>query len=228
MKILAIESAALSAGAAVMEDGKLLSEQFINCGLTHSQTLLPLVDAALKGAGRCIRDMDAVAVSAGPGSFTGVRIGMGTAKGLALGAEKPVILVPTLLALAYNVAYYDGFIVPIMDARRGEVYTATYYCQDGEMREITPMRAIPVTALLEELDTAMFVGDGVMVHRDTISEKMGEWAQFAPAHLLYERASSVAMAAEGISPVSPHDAAPFYLRLSQAEREYMEKNGEKA
>ena len=228
MKILAIESAALSAGAAVLEDGKLLAEQFINCGLTHSQTLLPLVDGVLRSAARRMEDMDAVAVSAGPGSFTGVRIGMGTAKGLALGAEKPVILVPTLLALAYNVAYYDGFIVPIMDARRGEVYTATYYCQDGEMREITPMRAIPLTVLLEELDTAMFVGDGVAVHREKISEKMGEWAQFAPTHLLYERASSVAMAAQEIKPVSPHEAAPFYLRFSQAEREYLEKNGEKA
>lgn len=228
MKILAMESAALSAGAAVMEDGKLLSEQFINCGLTHSQTLLSLVDGVLKSAARRMEDMDAVAVSAGPGSFTGVRIGMGTAKGLALGAEKPVICVPTLLALAYNVAYYDGFIVPIMDARRGEVYTATYYCQDGKLEEIQPMRAMPLAALLEELDAAMFVGDGVTVHRAVIEEKMGEWAQFAPAHLLYERASSVAMAAETLSPVSPHEAAPFYLRLSQAEREYMEKNGEEA
>lgn len=228
MKILAIESAALSAGAAVLEDGKLLSEQFLNCGLTHSQTLLPLVDGALSGAGKKIEDMDAVAVSAGPGSFTGVRIGMATAKGLALGAEKPVICVPTLLALAYNVAYYDGFIVPIMDARRGEVYTASYYCQDGELQEIAPMRAMPLTALLAELDTAMFVGDGVAVHRDKIKEEMGEWAQFAPAHLLYERAASVAMAAESLKPVSPHVAEPFYLRLSQAEREYMEKNGEKA
>lgn len=228
MKILAIESAALSAGAAVVVDDTLKSEQFLHNGLTHSETLLPLLDAALRGADLTMRDIDAVAVSAGPGSFTGVRIGMGTAKGLALGAEKPMLCVPTLLALVYNVLYYDGFIVPIMDARRGEVYTATYYCQSGELKEITPMRAIPLRTLLEEVDTAMFVGDGVPVHRAAIEEALGEWAQFAPPHLLHHRASSVAMASRSLSPISPHEAEPFYLRLSQAEREYLEKNGEKS
>lgn len=226
MNILAIESAAQSAGAAVVCGDKLLSEQFLNNGLTHSQTLLPLVDAALSAAGKTVQDMDAVAVSAGPGSFTGVRIGMGTAKGLALGAEKPIILVPTLMALAYNVVSYSGIIVPIMDARRGEVYTATYHAENGVLEEITPMRAIPLVSLLEELDTALFIGDGVPVHRETIRKAMGDAATFAPAHLLYHRASSVAMAAQNIAAVSPHEAAPFYLRLSQAEREYNEKHME--
>lgn len=223
MNILALESAALSAGAAVWEDNLLKSEQFVNCGLTHSQTLLPLVDAALSAAGKTVADMDAIAVSAGPGSFTGVRIGMGVAKGLALGAGKPIICVPTLLALAYNVSAFPGDIVPIMDARRGEVYTATYRWKDGKMKEVHPMRAIPLKRLLEEVDGAIFVGDGVEVHRAAISEVKGEKAEFAPAHLCYERAASVAMAALGIPPVSPHAAAPFYLRLSQAEREYMER-----
>ncbi len=223
MNILALESAALSAGAAVLEDGILKSEQFVNSGLTHSQTLLPLVDAALAGAGKTVADMDAIAVSAGPGSFTGVRIGMGLAKGLALGAGKPVICVPTLLALAFNVSAFPGEIVPIMDARRGEVYTATYRWGNGRMKEVRPMRAMPLSEVLEEVEKAIFVGDGVSVHRAAISAAKGECAQFAPAHLCYARAASVAMAALSIEPVSPHAASPFYLRLSQAEREYMEK-----
>ena len=223
MKILAIESAAKSAGAAVLCGGKLLSEEFINCGLTHSQTLMPLVDAALSRAGVSIGEIDGVAVSAGPGSFTGVRIGLGTAKGLALGIEKPLYPVPTLLALAYNVISYKGIIAPIMDARRGEVYTATYRSDGKALEEITPMRAIPLSDLLEEVEEAMFVGDGVEVHREKIIEKLGEGAHFAPDHLLHHRASSVGIAAMTVAPRSPHEAEPFYLRLSQAEREYMEK-----
>lgn len=223
MNILAIESAAQSAGAAVYSGDKLISEQFLNNGLTHSQTLLPLIDAALSAAGRKIEDMDAIAVSSGPGSFTGVRIGLATAKGLALGIGKPILPVPTLLALAHNVASYEGVIVPIMDARRGEVYTATYRAEGGVLREICPMRAMPLSGLLPELDTALFVGDGVPVHKEKIMAEMGGRAQFAPAHLLYHRASSVALAAKDVEPISPHRAEPFYLRLSQAEREYLEK-----
>ncbi|MBQ7036528.1 MAG: tRNA (adenosine(37)-N6)-threonylcarbamoyltransferase complex dimerization subunit type 1 TsaB [Clostridia bacterium] len=223
MKILAIESAAKSAGAAVFCGSTLLSEQFINTGLTHSQTLMPLVDAALSLAGVSIGEIDGVAVSCGPGSFTGVRIGLGTAKGLALGAGKPLYSVPTLLALAYNVVSYKGMIVPIMDARRGEVYTATYRSDGETLTEITPMRAIPLSDLLEEVEEAMFVGDGVMVHKAAILDKMGERAHFAPDHLLHHRASSVGLAAMAVEPKSPHEVEPFYLRLSQAEREYMEK-----
>lgn len=223
MKILAIESAAKSAGAAVLCGSTLLSEQFVNTGLTHSQTLMPLVDAALSSAGVPIGDIDGVAVSCGPGSFTGVRIGLGTAKGLALGIGKPLYPVPTLLALAYNVITYEGIIAPIMDARRGEVYTATYRSENGKLTEITPMRAVPLAVLLEELSEAMFVGDGVEVHRETIRAKLGERAHFAPAHLLHHRASSVGLAAMAVEPKSPHEVEPFYLRLSQAEREYMEK-----
>lgn len=225
MNILALESAALSAGAAVLCDGVLKSEQFVHNGLTHSQTLLPLADAALKEAGASIGDIDAVAVSAGPGSFTGVRIGMGTAKGLALGADIPMILVPTLLALAHNVQAYEGVIVPLMDARRGEVYTATYLAKNGKIEEITPMQALPLAALLPQLDTAIFVGDGAAVHREKILEVMGERARFAPPQLMQHRAGAVAVAAMDLPTVSPHEAAPLYLRLSQAEREYLEKNG---
>lgn len=225
MNILALESAALSAGAAVLCDGILRSEQFVHNGLTHSQTLLPLVDAALTAAGVKMQEIDAVAVSAGPGSFTGVRIGMGTAKGLALGADIPMIPVPTLLALAHNAQAYEGVIVPLMDARRGEVYTATYLAGNGKIEEITPMQALPLSELLPQLDTALFVGDGAAVYREKIREEMGERARFAPLHLMQHRAASVAVAAMHLPSVSPHEAAPLYLRLSQAEREYIEKNG---
>ncbi len=226
MNILAIESSALSAGAAVLSDGILKSEQFVQNGLTHSQTLLPLIDGALSAAGIVANDIDGVAVSAGPGSFTGVRIGMGTAKGIALGLGVPLYPVPTLLGLAYNMAGHEGVIVPLMDARRGEVYTATYKSEKGNLLEITPMRAVPLETVLKELDTAIFVGDGAAVYREKILEYMGERAKIAPAHLMHHRACSVAMAAAGVTPVSAHEAAPFYLRLSQAEREYLEKNRE--
>ncbi len=226
MNILAIESSALAAGAAVLANGVVKSEQFVHNGLTHSQTLLPLIDGALSAAGMSAKDMDGVAVSAGPGSFTGVRIGMGTAKGLALGLGVPLYPVPTLLGLAYTMAGYEGVIVPLMDARRGEVYTATYKSEKGTLSEITPMRAVPLETVLKELDTAIFVGDGAAVYKERIMEIMGDRASFAPAHLMQHRASSVAMAAQSILPVSAHEAAPFYLRLSQAEREYLEKNGE--
>ena len=225
MNILAIESAAKSAGAAVLCGDVLRSEQFLNTGLTHSQTLLPLIDGALAGAGLTMADIDGVAVSAGPGSFTGVRIGMGTAKGLALGAGIPVFPVPTLAALAQNVVSYNGIIVPMMDARREEVYTAVYRAEDGVLTPVSPMEAVALADLLQRLDTALFVGDGAEVHREKILRALGTRAKFAPAHLMHHRASSVAQAAKTLSPVSPHEASPFYLRLSQAEREYIEKNG---
>ncbi len=170
-------------------------------------------------------DIGGVAVSAGPGSFTGVRIGMGTAKGLALGAGIPLFPVPTLTALAQNVASYHGIIVPMMDARREEVYAAVFMAEDGVLTPVSPMEALPLSDLLARLDTALFVGDGAEVHREKIERILGSRAKFAPAHLMHHRASSVAMVAKSLAPVSPHEASPFYLRLSQAEREYIEKNG---
>ncbi len=225
MNILAIESAAKSAGAAVFCNGVLLAESFLNNGLTHSVTLMEAVDTVLGKAGKTVADMDVIGVDAGPGSFTGIRIGLGTAKGLALGADKKIAPVSSLLSLAYNVSAAEGqIVVPIMDARRGEVYTATYKIEGGVPKEIVPMRAMPLLDLLEETETALFVGDGTEVHRQTISEKMGARACFAPPHLTHHRASSVAMAATAVKAVSVHAAAPIYLRLAQAEREWNEKH----
>ncbi len=225
LNILAIESAAKAAGAAVFCDGELLAESFLNNGLTHSCTLMREVDAVLSKAGKTLLEMDVIAVDAGPGSFTGIRIGLGTAKGLALGADKKIAPVSSLFALAFHAAGAEGQqVVPIMDARRGEVYTATYQIQGGVPTEVVPMRAIPLAKLLEELDTAIFVGDGVPVHRATILEKMGNRAQFVPSPLCHHRAFGVGMAAHYTKAVSVHDAAPIYLRLAQAEREWNEKH----
>lgn len=226
MNILALESAAKAAGAAVLCDGKLVAEQFTNNGLTHSCTLMEMADAALSAAGMGVDKIDIIAVDAGPGSFTGIRIGLGTAKGLALGAEKPIVCVSSLLGLAMNAAGTEGTVVPLMDARRGEVYTATYEMEKGIPREIVPMRAVPLRTVLTELKEATFVGDGAEVHRDLILEIMGDRARFMPPHLLHQRAASIGVAAQFEKTVSVHDAAPIYLRLPQAEREWNEKNNQ--
>lgn len=228
MNILGIESSATAAGAAVISGDKLLSECFVNCGLTHSQTLLPLIDKALCSAGITINEIDAIAVSAGPGSFTGLRIGVGTAKGLAMPCGKPVIPVPTLLALAQNVSCAQGIIAPIMDARRGEVYTALYKSEKGTLTEIMPMTAMPLTELLKKLpDGATFVGDGVEVHKNTIINTLSDKAQFAPLNLLHQRASSVAFAATQLQSISAEELVPIYIRKPQAEREFDEKENKK-
>jgi len=229
LNILGIESSAVSAGAAVVSDKKLISECFLNRGLTHSQTLMPLIDAALKNAGMTINDIDLIAVSAGPGSFTGLRIGVGTAKGLAMPGDKLTAAVSTLKGLAYNLPTVSGIIAPIMDARRGEVYNTLYKWEGDKLLEVAPMRALPVTELANELlqSGAVFVGDGVPVHKQTLTELLGDKAQFAPEHLMYQRASSVAMAAEGMAGIPADDLLPIYIRKPQAERELEEKENKK-
>ena len=226
MIILALESSALSCGAAVSADGKLISECFMNTGLTHSETLLPLVDTVLKNASLTVNDVDLIAVSTGPGSFTGLRIGVGTAKGLALGAGKKCVGVSTLKALCYNVSAPDILISPIMDAKRGEVYNALYKFKEGKLTEICSMRALPLSDLLSEInEDVIFVGDGVNVFKAQIKEALGEKAHFAPDNLVFERASSVAAAALEEEPVSANDLVPRYIRKSQAERLFDEKAG---
>lgn len=229
MNILAVESSAVAAGAAVVGDGVLKSEAFAMNGLTHSQTLMVLIDEAIKSAGLKIGDIDRFAVSTGPGSFTGLRIGVGTVKGLALATEKPAAGISSLLGLAYNVSAYSGIVCPIMDARRGEVYNALYFSQNGMMTEIAPMRAIPAEELAKELSgkEVMFVGDGVPKHRELLENILGDKALFAPAHLLYQRASGIAMASLKAEFKTGEELLPVYIRKPQAEREYEERNGYK-
>ncbi len=225
MIILGVECSALSAGAAVLENGKLVAENFVNCGLTHSETLMPMIDSALKMAGKDIDDVDLIAVSDGPGSFTGLRIGIGTVKGLAMGAGKKVLGVSPLRALCFGVKGFGGKIAALMDARRGQVYCAVYKWESDKLTEITEPSAMPLSELLMSLkdEEVMYVGDGASAFKEEIKEKQGNNAYFPSESFLFQRASFIAAAAEGHEGIDEKLLQPFYLRRPQAERERLEK-----
>ena len=222
MKILALETSAKSVSTAVVENGAPLAYAYQCTGLTHSRTLMPMVDAMLKNAELTLGDMDAVAVAAGPGSFTGLRIGIAAVKGLAWAADKPCFGVSTLEAMAQNLAHMDGLLVCAMDARRNQVYNALFEAKSGVLTRLTPDRAIAVTALAEELRgetrRLLVLGDGGRLCRDGLAQ-LGVESELAPAQLLYQNAVGVGLAAEHGTPVSAQELAPVYLRISQAERE---------
>lgn len=222
MKILALETSAKSVSVAVTEDGVPLASSYQNTGLTHSRTLMPLLDAMLTSSGLELQDMDALAVAAGPGSFTGLRIGVSALKGLAWAAEKPCCGVSTLEAMARNLAHMDALIVCAMDARRNQVYNALFEAKNGVLTRLTPDRAIAVAELAEELRgetrRLLVLGDGGRLCRDGLAQ-LGVESELAPAQLLYQNAVGVGLAAEHGTPVSAQELAPVYLRISQAERE---------
>jgi len=229
MIILGVECSALSAGAAILKDGVLVSESFVNCGLTHSETLMPLIDKALSDAKITLNDVDKIAVSNGPGSFTGLRIGVATVKGLAMGAGKKVCGVSSLLALCYNVPCVQGLIVPMMDARREQVYCAIYERCGENLREVMPMCAMALSDLLEKVgDGATFVGDGAAAFKNKITEKIGDKALIPSENLIFQRASSIATAAQYIEEIDEKQLESIYLRMPQAERERLEKENGKA
>lgn len=229
MKILALDSSGLVASAALVEDDVLVAEYTMNYKKTHSQTLLPMLDELKKAVSLDLSALDAIAVAAGPGSFTGLRIGAATAKGLGLALDKPLIAIPTVDALAYNL-YETGentVICPVMDARRQQVYTGIYCFENHELKILKEQDAIPVTRLLEELNqmgkNVVFLGDGVPVYKEEIEKNCKVPFTFAPAHLNRQRAGAVAALAEKYyREGKTQDAAehqPDYLRVSQAERE---------
>lgn len=232
MKILALESSGLVASVAVMEDQKMIGEFTTNFKKTHSQTLLPMLDELIKTLDMELSDIDAIAVSKGPGSFTGLRIGSATAKGLGLALNKPLIPVPTVDALAYNLCGSAHLICPMMDARRQQVYTGLYAFENGHFKVVLPQRAVPVEEIIDEINqrgrSVIFLGDGVPVYKTLIESSVKTEYQFAPAHLAYQRAGALGALAqiyysEGkIESASAH--RPDYLRVSQAERELMEKD----
>lgn len=230
MRILALETAAKAVSAAVTEDGKVLAAAYQDTGLTHSRTLMPLVELLLRNTGLTPADLDAVAVSAGPGSFTGVRIGVSAAKGLAWAADKPCAAVSTLAALARNVAFMDGLVVCAMDARRQQVYNALFEAKNGRLTRLTEDRAIALSGLAEELRgdprPKTILGDGGKLCYDFLTEA-GIPCRLAPAHLVKENAVSVALEAEELAKngglVSAQELAPVYLRPPQAERLRTEK-----
>lgn len=230
MKILAVESSGMVAAVAVVRDGRLMGEFLLDHKKTHSQQLMPLIDQLLNNLDMGLKDIDVLAVSKGPGSFTGLRIGLATVKGLAQSLDKPVIGVATLDGLAYNLLSRDGLICPIMDARRDQVYTAIYR-SDGELERLTDYMAIPVTELIQRLNSfdepVIFNGDGVLVYQDMIKKEMGDKALMAPTNHLMQHASSIACIAfkmlESGNTHSYIDLVPFYLRKSQAEQKFAAK-----
>lgn len=230
MRILAFESSAKAASVALMQDGVLLAESFQNNGKTHSATLMPMAQQVLMDCGLTAAELDAVAVAKGPGSFTGVRIGVAAAKGLAWGAEKPVCGVSTLEAMATQLSMQAGIICPVMDARRGQVYNALFQSDGKTLTRLTSDRAISLEDLKKDLEkaekTIFLVGDGTKLCYNTLSEALPHLT-LPPAHLEMQRASGVAMAAERLAQQgglqAPGELVPSYLRLSQAERERLEK-----
>lgn len=227
MRILAIDSSGLVASVAVVEDQMLLAEYTVNYKKTHSQTLLPMLDTIVKMIELDLQTIDAIAVAAGPGSFTGLRIGGATAKGLGLALDKPLISVPTVDALAYNLFDAAGVICPIMDARRNQVYTGIYQFCDGQLTVIQEQTAVDINEIAERLNiigkNVIFLGDGVPVYRETIGEQMKIPYTFAPAHVNKQRAGAVGALAQIYYQQGKAETAagyqPEYLRVSQAERE---------
>ena len=225
MLILGLESSARSASAALSRDGALLALAFQNSGLTHSRTLLPMAEDLLKNAGLTVGELDAVAVAHGPGSFTGVRIGVATAKGLCWGAGIPAAGVSTLEAMALSggeCAPEGSVVCCAMDARREQIYNALFRFRDGVPERLTPDRAIGLDALdaeLAEQDAPIWVmGDGAALCYDYL-RKAGRAAILAPEPVRMQTAWGVCRAAEGKPARSAAELLPVYLRLSQAERE---------
>ncbi|HIY18915.1 MAG TPA: tRNA (adenosine(37)-N6)-threonylcarbamoyltransferase complex dimerization subunit type 1 TsaB [Candidatus Blautia avistercoris] len=231
MKILALDSSGIVASVAVVEDQNLLAEYTVNYKKTHSQTLLPMLDEISKMTELDLESLDAVAVAAGPGSFTGLRIGSATAKGLGLALKKPLVSIPTLEGLAYNLYDTKGLICPLMDARRNQVYTGVYRFADHRLQTVEEQRAADILEILECInqlgEPVTFLGDGVPVFRDAIGRTVKVPFSFAPAHLNKQRAAAVAALAcvymeEGRTETAA-EHRPDYLRMSQAERERAER-----
>lgn len=225
MRILAFESSARAASAAVLDDGRLLAEYFENSGQTHSRTLLQMAEDLLRGCGLTPRDIDAAAVAAGPGSFTGVRIGVAAAKGFAWGLELPCFGVSTLEAMAWGCGW-TGWAVPVMDARRSQVYTAAFSLEGGAPRRVWDDCAISLEELAARLEALpgekYLLGDGAALVHGALGARIPA-LRLAPEHLRHQRAAGVALAAwagwqRGERP-GAGALRPNYLRLSQAERE---------
>lgn len=231
MKILGLDSSGLVASVAIVEDENLLGEYTVNYKKTHSQTLLPMLDEVAGMIELDLNTIDAIAIAGGPGSFTGLRIGSATAKGLGLALEKPIINVPTVDALAYNLVGHQYAVCPLMDARRNQTYTGLYRFAGDEMQILKEQCAVGIDEIVSYINgmglPVVFLGDGVPVFREYLKENVKVTWQEAPAHLNKQRAGAVAALgmkyyAQGRYE-SADDHRPEYLRLSQAERERNEK-----
>ena len=236
MKILGLDSSGIVASVAIVEDDVLIAEYTVNYKKTHSQTLLPMLDEIAKMTELDLNSIDAIAVAAGPGSFTGLRIGSATAKGLGLALKKPLIAIPTVEGLAYNLYDIPGLICPIMDARRKQVYTGIYRFTDHQLKVVEDQMAVSMETVIEKLnqygEVVTFLGDGVPVFHELIAEKMTVPYSFAPAHVNKQRAAAVAALGEIYYRQGKTETAmehvPDYLRVSQAERERAEREAAEA
>lgn len=234
MKILAFDSSGLVASVAILTEDTLLAEYTVNFKKTHSQTLLPMIDEIVKMTEQDLNEIDAIAVAAGPGSFTGLRIGSATAKGLGLALKKPLIPVPTVDALAYNLYGSDKIICPMMDAKRGQVYTGIYEWKAGELHTITEQKAVAADDIIAEVNQigrpVIFLGCGVPANLEAIKEEVTVPYELAPCSVNRQKAASVGLLGMKLMKegkiCSARDHEPEYLRLSQAERERKEKLGE--
>jgi tRNA threonylcarbamoyladenosine biosynthesis protein TsaB len=232
MRVLSLDSSTEVASCAVIEDSKLLGEITYNNEKQHSIILMPMIDNLLTTLHLDLKDIDGFVVAKGPGSFTGLRIGMATVKGLSFGVNKPSIAVSSLDSLAYNLAFADGIICPILDALRDNVYTRLFLSENGDLKPLSDYMAVSLDELITELKAhdkkVYFVGDGIYKHRDKLSSLVTN-AFFAPAHLNLTRASSLGeLGLKLLNSGETEDLntlAPIYLRKSQAEREYDKKMG---
>lgn len=232
MKILSLESSTIAASCCITEDGKILSRATVNANLTHSRTLMPMVTSSLNNADLSLKDIDAIAIAAGPGSFTGVRIGVAAVKGLAFPENKPCISVSTLEGIANLVKGlpFQGFVCPLMDARCGQVYTALFHITDGKLERVEPDSAIPSLDMKKRLETEkepiLLIGDGATMCFDQWKDTLPN-LYLAPLSFLYPDAIGVATVAEEKArngeTVSAEELLPIYLRLPQAERELKAK-----
>ena len=226
MKILAFETSAKAASVALTDGGKLLAESYQNTGMTHSQTLMVMAQELLKTCGLSPKDVEAVAVASGPGSFTGVRIGVAAAKGFAWGGDLPCYGVSTLEAMARNLGIWQGYVVPAMDARRSQVYTAIFHAQKGVLTRLEEDMAISLEELREKIknfeESIFLVGDGALLCYNTLLEEVPALV-LPPEHRMHQRAAGVALTAQAMAdagdPGKAAELPPNYLRLSQAERE---------
>lgn len=234
MRILAIDSSCSSASCAVLTDNKLESEIFLNHKLQHSVILFPMIEKILNMVEATIDDIDGIAVSGGPGSFTGIRIGVSAALGIAQGGNKKFAAVSSLDAMAYQQNGFNGVICPVMDALRDNVYTSLYKWEKGELIKIYDYAAVHMDEIIDivvkQKENAIFCGDAALMHKGKINDRLGSSAYFATSGALMPRASSIAELAQIKFDKGLYDDiytyAPIYLRKSQAEREYERKHGE--
>lgn len=230
MKILALESSATAASAALCEDEELIAQSFQHSGLTHSRTLMPMMEDLLNNCGMTLEQVDVIAVAAGPGSFTGLRIGVSAAKGLAWATGKPCAGVSTLEAMAWSMAHTGAVIVPVMDARRSQVYNALFQSVGGRPERLCPDRAISLEQLAAELENIenpkILVGDGAQLCYNDLNRR-GLSVEMAPPHLRLQSAWGVARCALELARrgelTDANGLVPVYHRLSQAERERLER-----